>query len=147
MSECVTVTDTHLHKGRTIVTHAKTRLGTKITYARRATEGDLEAIRENLSEYKRMPESYGLELRLNLAEIVLAYLKRTGVTQYQLANRAGMDSGRLNQVIHANANCTLDVVGRLLHAMDLKGRLVVVDGSPSVEEPSEMEYQRMKRGK
>lgn len=86
---------------------------------------DIDTIHEALSEYKQTPESYGLELRLNLAEIVLAYLKRTGVTQYQLANRAGMDSGRLNQVIQANANCTLDIVGRLVEAMGLKGRLVV----------------------
>lgn len=86
---------------------------------------DIDTIHEALDEYKQTPESYGLELRLNLAEIVLAYLKRTGISRYQLASRAGMDSGRLNRVIQANANCTLDIVGRLVEAMGLKSRLVV----------------------
>jgi len=90
---------------------------------------DIQDILRALEEYERTePKSRGLELRLNLAEIVIRHLRQKGWTQRELALRISRKESYISRIVHSDANCTLDTVGRLLFALGVHARLA--------EEPS-----------
>lgn len=88
--------------------------------------GPIQAIRESMGEFEQTPESYGLTLRLNLAEIVNRWLQEHPEYQARdLAARSDLECFTIEAIIHAECNYGIDTVARVLHAMGLKGRLVV----------------------
>lgn len=80
-------------------------------------------LQKALDGFESKPESRGYDLRLNLSEIVLRHLKEKGWSQKDLATEAGMKEAMLSRIIHANANCTFDVAGRLLFALGVDAAL------------------------
>ena len=76
-----------------------------------------------LDGFKRSPEIYGLELRLNLAQIILRELRRRGWTQRDLAERSGLKESYISRVLHSDANCTFDSVGRILFSLGIRATL------------------------
>lgn len=88
-------------------------------------------ILQTLEDFKKTPESRGLDLRLDLAEIIIRNLNARGWSQRKLAAASGMKESQLSRVIHSNANCTLDTVGRILFALDARARLEEVECSDS----------------
>jgi transcriptional regulator with XRE-family HTH domain len=64
-----------------------------------------------------------MDLRLDLAEIILRALNERGWTQRQLADAAGMREQYVTRVIHSSQNCTVDIIGRLLFALQVKAKL------------------------
>ncbi len=97
-----------------------------------ATVRDILAI---LDEYEKDPESYGIQLRLNLAEIVIRQLDARGWTQRDLAERAGLKEPYVSRVIHSDANCTLESAGRLLHALGVEAALKETENVEMTTEP------------
>lgn len=88
---------------------------------------DVQDILRALEEYERtVPESRGLELRLDLAEIVIRHLRQKCWTQRDLARRTSMKESFISRLVHSNANCTLDTAGRLLFALGVNARLAEV---------------------
>ncbi|KKL74080.1 hypothetical protein LCGC14_2068450 [marine sediment metagenome] len=83
----------------------------------------IERIHALLAEYEATPESRGLELRLNLAEIVIRQLRELGWTQRDLASRTSMKEPFISRIVHSNANCTLDTAGKLLFALGIHARI------------------------
>ena len=77
-----------------------------------------------LEDYERNdPESRGVLLRLNLAEIVLRRLDALGWTQAELAKRAGKRESFISRIIHSDANCEFDTAGRILFALGVEVEL------------------------
>ncbi|NJL30877.1 MAG: hypothetical protein HC898_04190 [Phycisphaerales bacterium] len=61
----------------------------------------MKTLREIANNYETRPESAGLELRLNLAEIVLVEMDRRGWNQKQLAEACGMKPAFIHRIITA----------------------------------------------
>lgn len=76
------------------------------------------------------PSSVGIQLSMNLSEIVVRALDERGWSQKQLAEVAGTRPAVVNRVVHAENNCTFELAGRLLFALGLTGKLV---GIPKAE--------------
>src|ERR1700693_4419125 len=77
-----------------------------------------------LEEFERSPASRGLDLRLDLAQIVLHRLSELGWTQRQLGEAAGTPEQVVTRIVHSSANCTFDTAGRILFALGTKPKLV-----------------------
>jgi len=77
-----------------------------------------------LDEYKRRPESYGLKLRLNLAELVIRQLNSNGWSQRDLARRTGLKEAYISRILHSDANCTFESAGKILFALGVKVALL-----------------------
>lgn len=78
------------------------------------------------------PLSVGVELRFDLADIIINALKTQGITQRELAKRTGMQEAYISRVIHGNANCQFDVAGKILFALGLSAELVAHHGVDQV---------------
>ncbi len=91
-----------------------------------AMSKDIQEILRALREYEDTPESWGLELRLNLAETVIRGLRQKGWSQRDLARATSMKESFISRVLHSDANCTLDTVGRLFHALDVNAHITEV---------------------
>jgi ribosome-binding protein aMBF1 (putative translation factor) len=89
-------------------------------------------LRNILNEFQQTPDSRGLDLRLDLAEIVLRHLSNVGMTQKEFAEIAGMKAAFINRVIHSDQNWTSDVAGRILFALGVKVKLVEVQNDSAV---------------
>lgn len=87
---------------------------------------DVQEILRALKQYEDTPESWGLELRLNVAEIIISALRRKGWRQGDLAREASMKESFISRVLHSDANCTLDTVGRLFHALGVDAHMAEV---------------------
>ena len=77
-----------------------------------------------LDEYKRKPESYGMKLRLNLAELVIQQLNSNGWSQRDLAQETGLKEAYISRILHSDANCTFKSAGRILFALGIKVALL-----------------------
>lgn len=84
----------------------------------------VKEILEDLKQFEEDPDSRGVQLRLNLAEIVIRSLRAKGWTQRQLADEAGMKESYVSRVLHSAANCTFDSAGKLLFALDVSASIV-----------------------
>ena len=81
-----------------------------------------------LDEYERKPESYGVKLRLNLAELVIQQLNVTGWSMRQLAETSGVSEAYISRILHSDANCSFDTVGKILFALGVRARLQIEPG-------------------
>lgn len=68
-------------------------------------------------------EGSGLKLRLDLSGLILQRLRLLKWRQRDLARATGLKESFVSRVLHSNANCTLDTVARLLHALGVQGEL------------------------
>ncbi len=84
---------------------------------------EIRKLLQELSDFKETAEGVGLELRLSLSEIVIRRLRQLNWTQRKLAEHAGFKESFVSRVLHSDDNCTLDTVGRLLHAVGVRARL------------------------
>ena len=80
-------------------------------------------ILQTIEDFKQTAESRGLDLRLDVAEILIRNLKERNWSQRELANAAGMLEPQVSRILHSSANCTLDTIGRLMFALDIHSRL------------------------
>src|SRR5579862_4261332 len=87
-----------------------------------------------LRSFKETPESFGLQLRLSLSEIILTQLELKGWTQKRLAEQAGVKEPVITRMVHADQNCTLDSAGRVLSALGVRAKLVE-ERAPGVLSP------------
>ena len=76
-----------------------------------------------LEEFEKSPESFGYDLRLDLADLVIRLLRQKGWTQKQLAKAARMKESFITRIIHSASNCTFDVAGRLMFALGVRAKL------------------------
>ncbi len=85
----------------------------------------MKTLQEIAQVRSRDPARIGMQLRLNLAEIVLEEMDRRGWNQKQLAEACGMKPAFIHRIIHSNSNCTFDVAGRIFFALGIKPQLSV----------------------
>ncbi len=64
-----------------------------------------------------------MQLRLNLAEIILRYLRLNDWTQRDLASATSFKDSFISRLLHSNANCTFDTAGRVLFALGVDARI------------------------
>jgi len=77
-----------------------------------------------IEDFDSTPQGRGFDLRLDLADIILRRLKAKGWTQNQLAAKAKMKAPQITGLIHSATNWTTETAGRILHALDVKVKLV-----------------------
>ena len=76
-----------------------------------------------LDEYHQTPESRGIKLRLNLAQIILRHLKENNWTQKELARKTSFKDSFISRLLHSDANCTFETAGRILYALGVEAKL------------------------
>jgi transcriptional regulator with XRE-family HTH domain len=83
--------------------------------------------RDLLNDLEKHDESpTGLDLRLDLAEVILSHLDGKKWTQARLADAAGMKASYLTRITHSAQNCTFEVADRIASALGVKLKLVAV---------------------
>ena len=83
---------------------------------------------KRLSDFEEKdPKSRGLDLRLDLADMIIEQLNGRGWTQGELAMRTGMKEPQISRILTASANCTFDTAGRILFALGVKAKLTKRD--------------------
>ena len=91
----------------------------------------LNRIKKRLEEFKNSPVGYGARLRLDFAEIIWCGLERNNWSQRRLSREVGLADSVVSNLIHGNKNCTLDTVGKIIHALGTRATLQEM--VPSVE--------------
>lgn len=76
-----------------------------------------------LANWDADPRSVGLQLRLDLADIIMRHLGLKGWTQKQLAEKAAVPQCHVSRLIHADVNCTFQTAGKVLFALGVKPKL------------------------
>ena len=76
-----------------------------------------------LDEYHQTPESHGMKLRLNLAQIILRHIKENKWTQKELARKTSYKDSFISRLLHSDANCTFETAGRILFALGVEAKL------------------------
>ncbi len=84
----------------------------------------LDQLNAELQKFERSPEGIGMQFRLDLAKIIWDGLQRKGWSQEELAKQAGLKDSEISNLIHGSRNCTLDTVGRVIHALDTSAVLI-----------------------
>ncbi len=88
-------------------------------------------ILRELDEYHQTPESHGIKLRLNLAEIILRHIKEKNWTQKELARKTSFKDSFISRLLHSDANCTFETAGRILFALGVEAKLEEVRATHS----------------
>ena len=90
-----------------------------------ATTKDLKKV---LRDYQQNhPESRGIYLRLDLAQIMVRRLNANGWTLDKLAMRAEITVEELDSIMHGVAVVTFETAGRILFALGVTAKLVEVE--------------------
>jgi len=72
-----------------------------------------------LRDFKKTPEYAGLRLRLEVSHIVVTRLRDLGWSQRELARRCKQKESFISRIVHGDANCTLDTIGKLAYALGI----------------------------
>lgn len=83
-----------------------------------------ERLRKRLETFEASPAGYGAKLRLDFAEIIWRNLELKPWSQRQLAAKARLADSVVSNLIHGNKNCTLDTVGKVIHALGTEAALL-----------------------
>jgi len=81
-----------------------------------------DEIRADAEAYGATPEGWGLNLRLQLSTILCV----AGREKYEhhsfseFADIMGMSEAKASNLLHAGRNISLDEIGRICHALDIK---------------------------
>ena len=76
-----------------------------------------------LAQFEESTQSVGIDLRLDLADLVMKHLDLKGWTQKMLAEKTGMHESFISRIIHADSNCQFEVAGRIMHALGVRIKL------------------------
>lgn len=89
---------------------------------------DIRAIMNDLvsglHEFENTHYAVSLDLKLDFSELVIKGLRKKKWTYKQLAEAIKTKDAYINRVVHADQNCTLDVIGRICYALGVKPRLI-----------------------
>lgn len=69
-------------------------------------------------------EDISMELRLDFADLIMKYLKQKNWTQSRLAKECGISTPVLSRFVQADANCQLESIARVLHALGVRPSIV-----------------------
>lgn len=83
----------------------------------------LDELTKFLEEFDESPQGYGTQLRLDFAEIIWSSLVRKKWSQRRLSEQSGLADSVISNLVHGNKNCTLDTIGRILHALGTRATL------------------------
>jgi len=89
----------------------------------------LELLNRELETFEDTGEGWGFDLRLDLAELIVEAI-RSGISQREIARRAGMHPAVVNRIIHGESNVQFDSAGRILHAIGVRAAIIKVEPSP-----------------
>ncbi|KKL48063.1 hypothetical protein LCGC14_2329260 [marine sediment metagenome] len=84
-------------------------MGTRITFMLKEAE-----------KFRNTPPGVALQLRLGLAQIVSQRMDELRWTPIAVAKMSGLEESYIDEVLHANADFTTEIAGKLLFALGLK---------------------------
>ena len=91
----------------------------------------LNRVKNRFEEFKKSPVGFGTKLRLDFAQIIWGNLERKNWSQRRLAKEVRLPDSVISNLIHGNKNCTLDTVGKVIHALGTEATLQ--ERAPSAE--------------
>ena len=89
---------------------------------------------ESFEQYRNTYQYWGMQLRLDLAGMIISKMREEGMTQAEFADRANWSDSYVSRLIHADANCNFEVAARALFSLGIKPKLASVDGWESLIE-------------
>jgi len=75
-------------------------------------------------------DSAGMDLQVQFSILVTSLLKVRQWTQRDLAEKTGIRESQISDILHADANCTLRTIGRVLKAFGERGRIDLFMAQP-----------------
>ncbi len=91
---------------------------------------EIDKLLSEVAELDASENGMAIDLRLDLAEIVLRNLrKRREWDQSALASAAGMAPAMVSRIVNSGANCQFSTVAKILHALGVRAKLVEVEPS------------------
>lgn len=79
-------------------------------------------LHEQLDEFRKTPESFAIELRMSLSQLIIENMCRLGWSQRKLAKAVNRTEPFVSRVLHGDENCTLATAARFLHALGVRAR-------------------------
>ncbi len=80
----------------------------------------VKKLQDSLVEVNNSPLGYEMDLRVSLAKEIIAAMKEQNLTTIDLAGRCNITDKTIYKILHSNANCRLDTIGIILHALGLR---------------------------
>lgn len=91
----------------------------------------VQEFRSLVEAVRNTHQSVAMDLRVQFACLVTQLLRDKGWTQSNLAEAADKaPESSISEIVHADANCTFETIGKILFALGVRGKLEVV--SPDV---------------
>src|SRR5438046_1124586 len=84
----------------------------------------IQDLHKELKDLENSGEGVGLDLRLDLADIITTALRTKRISQKSLAIAAGLHPPMVNRLVHGNANCEFSTAGNILFALGFRAKLV-----------------------
>lgn len=84
----------------------------------------ITSIRQRLAEFQASPLGFGVSLRHDVARLIVDRLETLQWQQKDLAQALNKPESFVSRLIHRNANCTLETVGEVFHALGIKPHFV-----------------------
>lgn len=84
----------------------------------------IQDLHDELDQFKDSEFGFGYDLRVDLGNLIIEQMQSLNWTQAQVAQAAGVKASFINRIIHAEANCTFAVAGKILHALCVKPKLM-----------------------
>jgi len=81
-----------------------------------------------MAKFDETPLAYAIDLQLDLADIVIGEMHRRNWTAKQVARKTGLSPQTIERVVCAEGNISLKAIGRILHVLDARGKIVRKDG-------------------
>lgn len=82
---------------------------------------------EELAAFENTAAGWAMDLRLSFSDIIIKRLRQLGWSQKRLAAEAEITEPLVSHLVHADANCTLDTVAKVLFALRAKADIVESD--------------------
>ena len=104
-------------------------LGTGTNAPEPPTDGEATAVEQShisLTKFEQTAVGGTLDLKHSLAAIVLDRLTALRWSADELAERVGTTGKFIVQIALGDRNCDFDIAGKILHALGVRARLVVV---------------------
>jgi predicted XRE-type DNA-binding protein len=75
---------------------------------------------KSLKDFGETAEGYALDLRADLARLMLHGLKNSPVNQSELAKAIKTTPAQISKIIHSDANCQISTIATVLHFLGIK---------------------------
>jgi hypothetical protein len=81
--------------------------------------GEVMNFKTAMDTYCRDPDSYGLNMRLDLAALIIRGMKNRSWTIKDLADASDINEDDILSLLHSDIDCSFDIAGRILFSLNI----------------------------